>query len=59
MNEVVRVITEYWFYWSVPLIFLVIVVWIYRPAAKRRYRTDGSIPFDKDGDEKQADLRGQ
>jgi cbb3-type cytochrome oxidase subunit 3 len=57
MNEVVSLITEYWFYWGVPLIFLVIVAWIYRPAAKRRYMTDGSIPFDKDGDETLAQRR--
>jgi cbb3-type cytochrome oxidase subunit 3 len=57
MNEVVRMIAEYWFYWGVPLIFLVIVAWIYRPGAKRRYTTDGSIPFDKDGDETLAQRR--
>jgi cbb3-type cytochrome oxidase subunit 3 len=57
MNEVVTVIAEYWLYWSVPLLFLVIVAWVYRPSAKKRYKTDGSIPFDKDGSETQAQRR--
>jgi cbb3-type cytochrome oxidase subunit 3 len=45
MNEVFNVVAEYWLYWSVPLIFLTIVAWIYRPSAKKRYKADGNIPF--------------
>lgn len=37
---------EYWFYMVVPLIFVAIVLWVYRPSAKRRYKADGMIPFD-------------
>lgn len=39
-------LAEYWLYWAVPLIFLVIVIWVYRPSAKKRYKDDGLIPFD-------------
>jgi cbb3-type cytochrome oxidase subunit 3 len=39
-------IAEYGLYLVVPLIFVAIVLWVYRPAAKRRYKADGMIPFD-------------
>lgn len=35
-------------YWVIPLVFIAIVAWIYRPGAKRRYTADGEIPFDED-----------
>lgn len=39
-------LAEYWLYMVVPLIFVAIVIWVYRPSAKRRYKADGEIPFD-------------
>jgi cbb3-type cytochrome oxidase subunit 3 len=45
MNELARMVVEYWLYWSVPLVFLAIVLWIYRPSARKRYKEDGNIPF--------------
>jgi len=39
---------EYWLYVIVPLIFVALVLWVYRPWAKRRYKADGMIPFDAD-----------
>lgn len=39
-------LAEYWLYVTVPLIFVAIVIWVYRPSAKRRYKADGMIPFD-------------
>jgi cbb3-type cytochrome oxidase subunit 3 len=52
MGHFVKLLAEYGFYLGVPLAFLAIVVWIYRPSAKKRYQTDGNIPFpgDKDDD---------
>jgi cbb3-type cytochrome oxidase subunit 3 len=38
-------IGEYWHYFGIPLLFLAIVAWIYRPTAKKRYEADGNIPF--------------
>ena len=32
-------------YLGVPLLFVAIVAWIYRPSAKKRYQADGNIPF--------------
>jgi cytochrome c-type biogenesis protein CcmH/NrfF len=57
MNEVISVIAENWIYWGVPVVFLVIVAWIYRPGARRRYKSDGSIPFENDGEETMAQRR--
>lgn len=30
---------------GLPLAFLAIVLWVYRPGVARRYRADGRIPF--------------
>jgi hypothetical protein len=35
------------FFVGVPLALVAIVVWVYRPSAKRRYQADGAIPFDE------------
>jgi cbb3-type cytochrome oxidase subunit 3 len=59
MNQTVSMLTEYWLYWGVPLVFLVIVIWIYRPNAKKRYKADGSIPFEGDGNESKKRQSGR
>lgn len=40
---------------GLPLLFLAIVAWIYRPGAGRRYRADGRIPF---GEENKSATHG-
>lgn len=45
MTQIVNMIGEYWHYLGIPLLFLAIVAWIYRPTAKKRYEADGNIPF--------------
>ncbi len=45
MNQLVNMLAEYGLYLGIPLVFLVVVAWIYRPSAKKRYRADGNIPF--------------
>ncbi len=47
MNQTVSMLPASWLYLAVPLVFLVIAIWIYRPNAKRRYKADGSIPFEE------------
>lgn len=47
-------LAEYWLYLVVPLIFVAIVLWVYRPSAKRRYKADGMIPFDAGKSEDKA-----
>jgi cbb3-type cytochrome oxidase subunit 3 len=51
MTQVANMLGEYWLYLGIPLVFLAIVAWIYRPAAKKRYQVDGNIPFDRDKNE--------
>lgn len=46
MAEVEIMFADYWLYWVIPLIFVSVVVWVYRPSAKKRYKEDGRIPFD-------------
>lgn len=45
MTRIANMIGEYWLYFGIPLVFLAIVAWVYRPAAKNRYEADGNIPF--------------
>jgi cbb3-type cytochrome oxidase subunit 3 len=57
MNQFVIMLPEYGLYVSIPLVFLAIVLWVYRPSGKKRYQADGNIPFDgdrKDGKARQA-----
>lgn len=48
MTQVANLLTQYGFYVVLPLALLTIVIWIYRPSAKKRYEADGNIPFDED-----------
>lgn len=36
-----------WFI-GIPLIFLIIVLYVFRPGARRRYQKDAEIPFRED-----------
>jgi cbb3-type cytochrome oxidase subunit 3 len=58
MNQFVNFISEYGLYLGVPLAFLGIVAWIYRPSAKNRYRADGNIPFHEDRKDPEAPQGG-
>jgi cbb3-type cytochrome oxidase subunit 3 len=33
---------------GIPVAFIVLVVWVFRPSAKRRYQQDAEIPFEED-----------
>ena len=44
----------YAWYLLIPVVFIALVVWIYRPGAKGRYTADGKIPFDEDSAKRQA-----
>ena len=48
MSQIATMLGEYWLYLGIPLVFLAIVAWIYRPTARKRYQADGNIPFDTD-----------
>lgn len=53
MSQFVSMVLEYALYMVIPLAFLAIVAWVYRPSAKKRYQADGNIPFSGDkGDDK-------
>lgn len=41
---------NFWFI-GVPLIFLIIVLYVFRPGARRRYQKDAEIPF-RDNDKR-------
>ncbi len=54
MTSIGNMVGEYWLYFGIPLIFLTIVAWVYRPSAKMRYEADGNIPFVGDKNEVKA-----
>jgi cbb3-type cytochrome oxidase subunit 3 len=45
MDQLIDLFAKYGIFLGIPLIFLAIVVWIYRPSAKKRYEADGNLPF--------------
>ncbi len=45
MDQLVEFFTQYGLFLGIPLIFLAIVFWVYRPSARKRYEADGNLPF--------------
>jgi cbb3-type cytochrome oxidase subunit 3 len=55
MDQFVSLLAQYGLYLGIPLVFLAVVAWIYRPSAKDRYQANGNILFY--GDEEDANKR--
>ena len=47
MTLLAKLLEDYGFYVCLPLTLLLVIAWIYRPSAKRRYQADGAIPFNE------------
>ena len=45
MDQLTHLFAQYGVFFGLPLLFLLIVAWIYRPGAKKRYQADGNLPF--------------
>lgn len=45
MTNFLNLLSTYGMFLGIPILFLVIVFWVYRPSARRRYREDGRLPF--------------
>ncbi len=45
MDSLLHIVSEYGLFLGIPLLFLAVVAWIYRPGARKRYEDDGRIPF--------------
>ncbi len=48
MQTIMKFLSEYGWFIGVPLTFVALVAWVYRPGARRRYQQDGTILFDDD-----------
>jgi len=46
MSRLVDLLSTYGLFLGLPLLFLAIVFWVYRPGAARRYQKDGRLPFE-------------
>ncbi len=45
MDRIVGFLTQYGLFLGIPLAFLAIVIWVFRPGAKKRYQADANLPF--------------
>ena len=54
MDAIANFSWTYAWYLLIPLVFIALIAWIYRPGAKGRYVADGKIPFNEDSPEKRA-----
>jgi cbb3-type cytochrome oxidase subunit 3 len=55
MNQILNLPVAYLLFLGIPLVFVALIAWVYRPTAKKRYLADGDIPFDGDkGGDKRA-----
>lgn len=48
MKTFLDFLSTYGLFLGLPLLFLAIVAWIYRPGTSRAYRADAEIPFTED-----------
>lgn len=55
MDQIVNFLGDYGFFLGMPLLFIAIVIWVFRPGAKKRYQADGNLPFI--GDKKTGKFR--
>lgn len=45
MNAIWSFLQQYGWFIGVPLLFLIVVAYVFRPSARKRYQRDGEIPF--------------
>jgi cbb3-type cytochrome oxidase subunit 3 len=45
MSRFIDLMSTYGLFLGIPILFLLIIFWVYRPSARRRYREDASLPF--------------
>lgn len=48
MENFINLLADYSLFLGIPFLFLVLVIWVYRPSAKRRYQEDADISFRDD-----------
>lgn len=47
MDTLKMLLEEYGWFIGVPVVFILIALWIFRPGAKKGYEEDGKLPFDE------------
>lgn len=56
MESITQFLAHYGWFIAVPLVFLIIAIYVFRPGARRRYEQDARIPFqDAPADKKGTD----
>ena len=45
MVTLINFISQYGLFLGIPLLFIGIVIWVFRPGAKKRYEADANLPF--------------
>jgi cbb3-type cytochrome oxidase subunit 3 len=59
MSRILDLISTYGLFLGIPILFLLIVFWVYRPGAAHRYRKDGRLPFQGGDEGGRADGHGE
>lgn len=49
MTNLMNFLSSYGWFFAIPVAFLAVIAWVYRPGADKRYRDDARIPFKQDG----------
>lgn len=45
MANFLDLLSTYGMFLGIPILFLAVVFWVYRPGARRRYQEDSRLPF--------------
>jgi len=48
MTHFIDLFSTYGLFLGIPILFLLIILWVYRPGARRRYQDDARLPFEED-----------
>lgn len=48
MTHLFGLLSQYGWFFAVPIAFLAVIAWVYRPGAGQRYRSDAKIPLRDD-----------
>ena len=48
MEQLLETLVPYLIWFGIPVAFVLLVIWVFRPGARRRYQKDATIPFQED-----------
>lgn len=46
MQQVLQFLSDYGWFIGVPLLFIIVVIYVFRPSAEKMYQEEGKIPLE-------------